>query len=515
MHLKILPICLATVLFLWAPSGMKAQTTSSLLENGDSVLFVGNSKVGSEGGLQHHFRRTLAKANPSLTIETHWFGMFNRPTLADMYTDEVIERIKTGNDAVVIVQSGSTEAMQQFAELIQSNGKHMVILGAWADNPHLEESDAANFREATQSHMEQLMKFENEHNIPVVPSGLIYYDLMIDPPAWEGLREDFLFVPGSSVQNDLGTLVNVAAIYAVMTGNSPVGLPIWDPFPPALVKAIEERTWKIVQDWQQGNIHMKPVPKNLTSTQQKPQMSTEAPQWPALLAEGDQIYYVGNSFIGSEGGLENHFPRLLTQVEPSMNISTSSDIFWGRGLQSMYTEEVKEKIATGQNDIVVVTSGPTHLLHKFHDEITQAGSQMVIHMTWGRNPSINEGGLASFREQTVQIAESMKKFEEETGVPVVPCGLIFYDLIADPPPIEGLRLDWVFMVENIHQNHIGTMSNTAAHYAVMTGRSPVGLPMWDPYPPELVTAVQERVWKIVQEWKAGKINVKPLVDNNE
>ena len=508
MYLKILQFCLPIVLYLSASSVVAAHANPSLLKYGDSVLFVGNSKVGSEGGLQHHFRRTLALADPAITVATHWFGMYDRPMLKDMYTDEVIERIKTGSDNLVIVQSGSAEAMEQFANLIKSNGKQMVILSEWADNPYLMENGMATFQEATQTHMEQLKKFENEHNIPVTPSGLIYYDLLVDPPAWDGLREDFLFVPGGSVQNDLGTLVNVAAIYAVTTGNSPIGLPMWDPFPPELVKAIEERTWKIVQEWQQGKINMKPVPKNATFAQQKSQMSSEEPQWPALLAEGDQIYYVGNSFIGTEGGLENHFPRLITQVEPSMNISTSSDIFWGRGLQSMYTEEVRQNIATGQNDIVVVTSGPTDLLHQFHEDIDKAGSQMVIHMTWGRNPTINEGGLQSFREQTVQIAESMKKFEEETGVPVVPCGLIFYDLIADPPPVEGLRLDWVFMVENIHQNHIGTLSNAAAHYAVMTGRSPVGLPMWDPYPPELVTAVQERTWKIVQDWKGGKIDVK-------
>ncbi len=95
-------------------------------------------------------------------------------------------------------------------------------------------------------------------------------------------------------------------------------------------------------------------------------------------------------------------------------------------------------------------------------------------------------------------------------MPVAPCGLVFYDLVVDPPDVPGLRPDWVFMSENIHQGQIGTMANAATHYAVMTGRSPVGLPMWDPYPPKLVKAVQERAWKIVQDWKAGKVVVKPV-----
>jgi len=57
------------------------------------------------------------------------------------------------------------------------------------------------------------------------------------------------------------------------------------------------------------------------------------------------------------------------------------------------------------------------------------------------------------------------------------------------------------------------MVNAATNYAVMTGRSPVGLQMWDPYPPELVKAVQERAWQIVLDWKADKTVIKPVPDN--
>ena len=127
-------------------------------------------------------------------------------------------------------------------------------------------------------------------------------------------------------------------------------------------------------------------------------------------------------------------------------------------------------------------------------------------MTWGRNPTINDQGMEGFKNQTKAIVETTMKFEEETGVPVIPCGLIFYDLVKNPPQFENIKLreDWVFMVENIHQNHLGTMINASAHYAVLTGQSPVGLPMWDPYPEELVRVLQERTWQIVKDWKAGK-----------
>ncbi len=177
---------------------------------------------------------------------------------------------------------------------------------------------------------------------------------------------------------------------------------------------------------------------------------------------------------------------MVARAVPPLTITNTSQIFWGRGLGSMWTDDVLKEISSKQNNIVVVTSGPTDLLNRFHDEITKAGAAMVVHMTWGRNPTINDGGMASFREQTVRIVDSARQFEQDTGVPVAPCGLVFYDLVADPPDVPGLRPDWVFMSENIHQGQIGTMANAATHYAVMTGRSPVGLPMWDPYPPELV-----------------------------
>lgn len=437
--------------------------------------------------------------------------MFNKPALKDMFTDEVVNRLKTGNDSLVIIQSGTAEALDRFRELMNKKHKKMLIFGVWTDNPFLPGGNLEAFRDETNRQMQFLKDYEIKNHIDVVPSGLIFYDLLANPVPFKGLRRDYLFVPGSSIQNDLGTLVNVAAIYAVATDQSPAGLPMWDPFPSRLVIEIQKRVWKIVIAWKDGDINPDPIPDKLLSEHSpKPVMSRNQPLWPPLLHNGDSIFYVGNSFIGTEGGLENHFPRLLSEISPSMKISTSSRIFWGRGLQSMYTEDVLNEIHTGRNAIVVVTSGPVDLLKKFKREIEKAGSQMVVHMTWGRNPTINKGGLHAFRQQTVEIVDNMQKFEKETGVPVIPCGLIFYDLVVDPPKVKGLREDWVFMVGNIHQNHLGTMANASAHYAVMTGCSPVGLPMWDPYPPELIRAIQERAWKIIRDWKAGKAVVKEL-----
>ncbi len=503
--MKGYPLLVLTFLGWISVPSLNAQQTQ-LLHQGDRILFVGNSKVGSEGGLHNHFRRTLGRADDPMTIGCSWISMYGQTTLSDMYTGELVDSITSGRSDIVIVSSGSETAMDSFARLITDRGKTMVLYATWADNPFLPPGTWSRFEADTRKTADHTRKFGDDHKVPIIPAGLIYYDLLAKPPAWKGLRPDFLFVPGSSVQNDLGTLVNVSATYAVLTGKSPVGLPMWDVFPEDLVTAIQHRVWEVLQMWKTGEYQLPDAP---TPDKQIPvRMPAADPLWKGTLESGMSLYYVGNSFIGTEGGLENHFPRLLTEIEPSIEIETSSDIFWGRGLSHMHTEKVRKKIGSGENEIVLVTSGPVEWLDKFRQDIDAVGSSMFVHMTWGRNPTINDGGIHAFYEQTVKIAQGMKKFETDTGVDVIPCGLIFYDLIVDPPEIKGLREDWVFMVENIHQNHLGTMVNAAAHYAVLTGKSPVGLPMWDPYPPQLVEAIQQRTWQIVQAWKADRLNIK-------
>ncbi|MCB0855810.1 MAG: hypothetical protein KDD63_26495, partial [Bacteroidetes bacterium] len=422
-------------------------------------------------------------------------------TLKDMLTDEIKERITHGNDHLIILQSGAINEMQAFVKLIREAGKEVMIFQVWDENTMLRNEE--DKREAVSSYS-SLLSFCQTNHIKLAPAGIAYNQLMEKPPKGHHLRPDYLYVPEGIVQNNLGTMVNVASIYASLSGESPVGLPSWEPFDKELVKAIQTRTFSVYKNWQKGKIKLEITNKSNELAQVAIQNSE--PAWEPVLKTDSKIYYVGNSYIGTEGGLENHFPRLLREVNSPYQISTKSQIFWGQGLQRMFQPNVKKQIAEGPEDLVVVTSGPRVYMDSFYTEITSVGKKMAIHMTWGRNPTINDQGMEGFKNQTKAIVETTMKFEEETGVPVIPCGLIFYDLVKNPPQFENIKLreDWVFMVENIHQNHLGTMINASAHYAVLTGQSPVGLPMWDPYPEELVRVLQERTWQIVKDWKAGK-----------
>jgi len=484
------------------------QNRQDILKEGDKILFVGNGAVGSEGGLHHHFRRTLKRMQEPLTIETDWIAMYGANSLADMYTDELVERIRTGTDDWVIVQSGDTSDLYRFKKLIQEHGKQMVVYGTWPENPMLPDNSLYSSREDLLQKLIVWKAFESQTAIPVIPCGLAFYDLLVNPPPGHEVRPDYLFVPGSSVQNDLGTVVNIAAIFYTLTGRNPVGLPVWDPFDPELIQYLQEHVKQQLDRWDLGETNLPPISKkSIASAKETSHMPDSKIHWQPIIKEGDSVYYVGNSFIGTEGGLENHFPRLLKEITPGFNIATQSDIFWGQPLSRMFTPVVQDNIKSGHYDLVIVTSGDADYMKKFY-ELMPENKEMAIHMTWGWNPTLPNQDLTSFRDRTKQIVNTALEFEKETGVPIIPCGLIFYDLVVDPPPVDGLRLDWVFMEQNIHQNHIGTMANAAAHYAVLTGKSPVGLPMWDPYPLELVEAVQKRAWKIVQDWKQGIIYIK-------
>ncbi|MDR2497963.1 MAG: hypothetical protein LBD28_00795 [Tannerellaceae bacterium] len=469
-----------------------------LIVEGTKILFVGNDNVGSDGGLNNHIRRSLAAASAPLRIEADWIGMYDKPSLEDMFTDSLLRRIETGSDDLLVVTSGSSDAMLRFAALAKTHKRKIIFFQAWAKNPLVDSGGMKGFRDRSLEEARRMKALEREHGLRIVPVGLIYYDLIVDPVRFWTLREDYLFTPGSSVQNDLGILVNVAAIYAAANRQSPVGLPSWDPFPSELVRAMQERVWRISREWDAGIVNLKPIPDKYAE-----------PLWTPLVQNADSILFIGNSYIGSEGGLDNHLSRMSQQMNPPLRLNVKSIIHWGQGLGRMYNDSVLKEIATGGKQLVVVTSGPNELLLKFAEAISKAGSKMMVHMTWATNPTLNENDLIAYRERSQRLAEQMKAFETTTGIAVAPCGLVFYDLLIDPPAVEGgLRLDWMYMEANIHQNHIGTMINAATHYAVMTGRSPVGLPIWDPWPPKLVREVQERAWKIVKEWKAGHILIK-------
>ena len=136
-----------------------------LLDDVDSILFVGNSNVGSEGGLHHHFRRTVAKASPPVNLATDWVSMYGASALDEMYTDELVARVKNGQEDLFVICSGADSSMRKFVDLVQGVNKKCIFFAQWSENPFLPGGDIEKFRQSTNDRMIRLKKFEQTSGI--------------------------------------------------------------------------------------------------------------------------------------------------------------------------------------------------------------------------------------------------------------------------------------------------------------------------------------------------------------
>ncbi len=236
------------------------------------------------------------------------------------------------------------------------------------------------------------------------------------------------------------------------------------------------------------------------------------------LANGDALYFVGNSYMGNRSGVYAYLRKAASVADPPMTIRTKASIFWGKGLQAMNTPEVRDAIESGKCGRVVITSGDLATMKEFDSLIRENGLQTVVFMTWaGRHPG-HQATPEEYREATARSVETMRQMEAETGAVVVPIAVVYYDLTVRPAR-EGLREDYLWDPANIHQNELGIVVNSWVLYSVLAGKSPVGLD-YD-LPPHVVGTklvnnpdivfdealrreLQERVWKIVQQWQAGE-----------
>jgi hypothetical protein len=237
------------------------------------------------------------------------------------------------------------------------------------------------------------------------------------------------------------------------------------------------------------------------------------------IANGDSLLFIGNSFMANEGGVFNYLTAGLEKKR--VKIQTKKFIYYGRPLADMGKPEVRQSIESGNFKAVVITSGRLDVMKQFDAGIRKAGMKTVVMMTWELRHPGNRSTSTYYTAASQRAVQEMRKMERETGAMIVPTAVVFHDLTIRPP--TGMpRVDYLWKPRNIHQNEIGTMVNSWMLYAIMTGNSPVGLNFdMQPYvvgqklksnpdirfTRELRTALQERVWKVAQAWKAGKTHL--------
>lgn len=236
-----------------------------------------------------------------------------------------------------------------------------------------------------------------------------------------------------------------------------------------------------------------------------------------VINDGDRLLFVGNSYMANEGGVFNYLKKAFKEVG-GPSISTDKRIYYGKPLRSMLTNDVKQAINSDKFDAVAITSGRLDAMKQFDRSIRQSGKKTVVFMTWeGMHPG-HKSTEAEYTVATKRSVQIMRQMEQETGAYIIPVAVVYHDLTINPPA-EMPRVDYLWRESNIHQSELGTMVNTWMFYAILTGSSPVGVD-FDMSPhvigeklsqdsdirltPQLRKSLQERVWKVAQQWTSGK-----------
>jgi hypothetical protein len=234
------------------------------------------------------------------------------------------------------------------------------------------------------------------------------------------------------------------------------------------------------------------------------------------IANGDHLLFIGNSFMANEGGVQNYLAAALQKKR--IKIETDKHIYYGQPLANMAKPEAQRSIESGDYKAVVITSGRLDVMKNFDAGIRKAGMKTVVMMTWELRHPGNRSTTTYYTESTKKVVQDMRAMEKQTGAIIVPTAVVFHDLTVRPP--AGMpRVDYLWKPRNIHQNELGALVNSWMLYTILTGNTPVGVNFdLAPYvvgqklrsnsdirlTRDLRTALQERVWKVAQAWKAGK-----------
>ncbi len=178
-----------------------------LLHDRDRVLFVGGQPVEQ---LDQRVSWSLGHAAEPLNVNVETISDRNATPAQMAAEEQVTGAIKSSPARFAVMAAGpSLDDMAKFADLLQGAGKTLVVFMGWARNPVDRENGMEEFRRSTEQIVAQVRELQKQRqDVLVVPCGLIFYDLTVDPPAAlrRPVHEDY------SAQSALGTLACVAPI---------------------------------------------------------------------------------------------------------------------------------------------------------------------------------------------------------------------------------------------------------------------------------------------------------------
>lgn len=254
-----------------APSTKQARISAPAAQksaSGEKLLFIGNSFMANEGGV-FNYLSTALQVGSDVKIKTDSIINYGRP-LSAMAKPEAGRKIAAADVDTVVITSGQLSTMRKFIGEIDKAGKRSVVFMTWELRHPGNRGTEKSYTDATKRMVSTLRRLQKETGATVVPAAVVYHDLTTQPP--KGMpRVDYLWKAANIHQNELGTMVNAWTFYAVLTGESPVGVDFdMPPFiiddavqslpelklTPELRRELQTRVWKVVQAWNNGKTHL-------------------------------------------------------------------------------------------------------------------------------------------------------------------------------------------------------------------------------------------------------------------
>ena len=247
------------------------------------------------------------------------------------------------------------------------------------------------------------------------------------------------------------------------------------------------------------------------------------------------VYFIGHSLIARD------MPAMLAELAGAGH-AYDSQLGWGAELQAHWGDieldgaeeendhprfrEAHEAVESGAYDVLVMTEKVSiESSIKYHDswyylaewaakaEAANPEIRLYLYETW-HALDVEEGWLARLDSDLAKnwegeiIDRALATGKVKGPIYVIPGGQVMAAVVraAEAGEIEGLTSRSDLFQDQIHFNSLGAYLMALTHYAVLYGRSPVGLPndLVDakgesvPMPSETAArAMQEIVWEVV------------------
>ena len=249
------------------PESIEEVTIKPVVQDGDHLLFIGNSFMANEGGVYNYLETALAKRGIEVTHDAKI--AYGKP-LRDMVTREVGEAMMDSQVDVIVITSGELEVMKQFATKLKDTGKRLVVMMTWEPQHPGNRASPLQYTSATRKAVRVMRQMQKETGATIIPTGVLFHDLTLRPPD-DMPRVDFLWHKRNIHQNAVGTMCNALLMSAMLTGESPAGLNF--DFPPFidgqklkddrelrltrdLREELQYRAWAVAQSWVKGKSHL-------------------------------------------------------------------------------------------------------------------------------------------------------------------------------------------------------------------------------------------------------------------